>query len=282
MRTVHPRVVLGLHRSRHERSLLTEAADLGVDGIDTSSNYLGFQSHRVLAETAGDLLSRFAVSTKIGYFPAGSASEHSLNPDRLSSAVEDAARDLGREPNLVFLHNPEHSIAHLSKSSASKRLGAACSVLVDATVRGLCGAWGISTWDPRPLSGLTSIEIPRPDVLMVRSGLLVGAEILHAADVVAARLRPTVVWGMSPFGGNGSDLIWQRFDPRVFMHTPERCTPMQAAFRTAFHLPTVNAVAMGTNKASHLHELTKSMEYPVDLEAVSTYRDLLRRGHQRD
>jgi len=39
MRTAHPRVVLGLHRSRYQRSLLTDALDLGIDAIDTSFNY---------------------------------------------------------------------------------------------------------------------------------------------------------------------------------------------------------------------------------------------------
>lgn len=282
MRTAHPRLVLGLHRSRHERSLLTAAADLGVTTIDTSTNYLGFHSHKVLAEVAGDLLSKFTVSTKIGYFPAGNASEHSLDPGRLRTALEHAARDLGSEPDLVFLHNPEHSLARDYHAQRRNRLEAACSVLVDATAAGLCGSWGISSWDPRPLADLAGPQLPCPDVLMVRAGLLVGAEILDAIETIGSRWQPSALWGMSSFGGSTTEPIWERFDPRIFMRTPQDCSPAQAAFRAAFHLPEVDTVAAGTNKAAHLGELTDSLNHEVNLAAIAQYRQLLAHSYQED
>ncbi|MFZ3560818.1 aldo/keto reductase [Streptomyces sp. BH055] len=282
MRTAHPRVVLGLHRSRHERALLTAAADLGVTAIDTSTNYLGFHSHKVLADVAGDLLPKFMVSTKVGYFPAGNGTEHSLAPARLHAALERTAMDLGREPDLVFLHNPEHSLARAPRASASHLLSDSCTVLADATARGLCGAWGVSSWGPRLPAEAAGDELPRPDVVMTRTGLLVGADILHAGEALTARLRPEAIWGMSPFGGSTAEAVWTRFDPRVFMRAPEECTPVQAAFRAAFHLPTVDAVAVGTNKAGHLRELTESLGRAVDTETVAEYRRLLPRTSQED
>ncbi|MFJ9411828.1 hypothetical protein [Streptomyces sp. NPDC101393] len=102
MRDADPRIVLGLHRSRHERRLLTGALDLGVTSIDTSSNYLGFRSHEVLARTAGDLLPKFRLPTKVGYFAGPGGAEHTLAPGRLYEAVEKAVRGLGREPDVVF------------------------------------------------------------------------------------------------------------------------------------------------------------------------------------
>ncbi|MFJ9188293.1 MULTISPECIES: aldo/keto reductase [Streptomyces] len=280
MRTTHPRLVLGLHRSRHERSLLTAAADLGITTIDTSTNYLGFHSHQVLAEAASDLLPKFTVSTKVGYFPAGSTSEHSLAPGRLHTALEQAARDLRREPDLVFLHNPEHSLADGSRTQRQDRLEAACSVLVDATAAGLCGSWGISSWDPRPLTELARHPLPRPAVLMVRAGLFVGAEILNASETLVSRWQPSALWGMSPFGGSTTEPIWKRFDPRIFMGTGQDCSPGQAAFRAAFHLPEVDAVAAGTSKTEHLEELINSLAREVNVAAITQYRQLLARNDQ--
>ena len=282
MCAAHPRLVLGLHRSRHERSLLTAAAELGITAIDTSSNYLGFHSHKVLAEVAGDLLSTFVVSTKVGYFPAGNTSEHSLVPGRLRTALEDAARDLGREPDLVFLHNPEHSLALDTHAQRESHLGAACSVLVDATASGLCGSWGISSWDPRLLVDLVGPQLPCPEVLMARAGLLVGAEVLDAIETVATRWRPPTLWGMSAFGGSMMNPVWERFDPRIFMRIPRNSSPAQAAFRAAFHLPEVDAVATGTNRAVHLRELTDSLNHEVNLATLALYRRLLAESHQPD
>ncbi|MFD9689865.1 aldo/keto reductase [Kitasatospora sp. NPDC059088] len=144
MRTADRRTVLGLHRSRHRRDLLSDALDLGVTAIDTASNYLGHHSHRTLATVAGDLLPKFSISTKVGYFEDG----HSLLPERLRHAVEKTAKDLGHEPGTILLHNPEHS------APDAETLTHACAALVDATAAGLCEHWGISTWDPRPLVGL--------------------------------------------------------------------------------------------------------------------------------
>lgn len=282
MRDAHLGVVLGLHRSRHERSLLTKAADLGITAIDTSTNYCGFEGHRFLAEAAGDLLANFTVSTKVGYFPADGNSVHSLDPDRLRTAVEVAVHDLGREPDLVFLHNPEHSLAQVADMSAANLLGDACSILVDATRRGLCGSWGVSTWDPRPLAELTVWELPRPDVLMLRAGLLVGAEVLQAGETLASRMDPAAVWGMSPFAGNASDPVWARFDPRLFLRVPERVNRAQAAFRVAFHLPEVAKMAVSSNSGEHLGELVESLAHSVDSAVVTEYRRLLTHGGQED
>ncbi|MEU4118360.1 aldo/keto reductase [Kitasatospora sp. NPDC028055] len=261
MRTADRRAVLGLHRSRHQRDLLSGALDLGVTTIDTASNYLGHCSHRTLAAVAGDLLPKFSISTKVGYFEDG----HSLLPVRLRRAVEKAVKDLGREPDTVLLHNPEHS------APTAEALTHACTVLAEAAGTGLCGRWGISTWDPRPLVGL---DVPRPDALMVRSGLLVGNSVLDAAEALVTGWRPVAVWGMSPFGGSTTAPIWARVDPRTFLRVPA-ATAVQAAFRVAFVLPRVDAVAVGTDDVVHLRELLGGLAYEIDTEVLRSYRQLL-------
>ncbi|MBK6016802.1 aldo/keto reductase [Streptomyces sp. MBT53] len=277
MRGADPRVVLGLHRSRHERQLLTGALNLGVTALDTSTNYLGFRSHQVLAQTAGDLLSKFTVSTKVGYFPGLDGAEHSLDPIRLYAAVEQAAGNLGREPELVFLHNPEHSLREAT-AHGQEVLAEACAALDDATAKGLCAAWGIASWDPSPLVSLIDPTVPRPSVLMTRAGLLVGARTLDAADALtkAWGLSGGEVWGMSPFGGSTSDSVWARIDPRVFLRDGGRLSRMQAAFRAAYHLPRVGSVAVGTDEPAHLGELVGALAGEAEERTIEEYRSLLR------
>ncbi|MFG2716899.1 aldo/keto reductase [Streptomyces sp. NPDC048416] len=277
MRRADPRVVLGLHRSRHERRLLTSALDLGVTALDTSSNYLGFRSHEVLARVAGDLLPNFTLSTKVGYFPTPDRAEHSLAPARLFAAVEQAVKELGREPDLVFLHNPEHT---LEGAGAHERdvLAHACAALDIAAAKGLCGGWGVASWDPSPLVGLIDVGLPQPSVLMVRAGLLVGTGTLDAADAVAAAwgLGSDRVWGMSPFGGNTCAPVWGRINPGVFLEDDDRLSRTQAAFRTAYYLPRVGTMAVGTDEPDHLGQLLGALAGQVDERAVREYRDLIR------
>jgi len=251
--------------------------DLGVTAIDTSTNYLGFRSHKVLAQTAGDLLPKFTISTKVGYFPGLVGVEHSLDPVRLQAAVEQAAKDLGREPELVFLHNPEHSL----RGSIRHRhdvLAQACAALDEVAAKGLCTAWGIASWDPSPLMSLIDETTPKPSALMVRAGLLVGAGTLDAADAVATEcgLEDGEVWGMSPFGGSTSEPVWARIDPRIFLRRGGQFSCVQATFRSAFHLPRVAAVAVGTDELTHLGELVDVLAGEVEEQTIQEYRSLLR------
>ncbi|MFB9347793.1 aldo/keto reductase [Streptomyces heliomycini] len=277
MRGSDPRIVLGLHRSRHERRLLTGALDLGVTALDTSTNYLGFRSHQVLARTAGALLPKFTLSTKVGYFPGRDGGEHCLNPVRLRAAVERAADDLGREPDLVFLHNPEHSLRETT-SHGRDMLAQACAALDNSVAKGLCAAWGVASWDPSPLLDLIDPTTPRPSVLMVRAGLLVGIGTLDAADALikAWDLGNRTVWGMSPFGGSAGAPVWARIDPRVFLRDGSRFSRVQAAFRTAYHLPRVDSVAVGTDDPAHLGELVDALVGEFEERTIHEYRGLLR------
>ena len=151
MRRTDRRIVLGLHRSRHERQLLEQALNIGVRELDTAYNYRGFTSHKRLAYIADDLLPEFAVSTKIGFFPSGARAEHSLDPSRLRNAVEKSVVDLEIRPRVVFLHNPERTLAALAPNDAHNRFVAACTILADSVATGLCDSWGVSCWDPRPV-----------------------------------------------------------------------------------------------------------------------------------
>jgi pyridoxine 4-dehydrogenase len=182
--------------------------------LDTSYNYLGFTSHRRLARTAGDLLPEFMISTKVGFFPGNAGAEHSLDPRRLRQAVEESVEDLCRPPDVVLLHNPEQTLATLAPDAGGDCLAAACTALQEASAAGLCGYWGLSSWDPRPLlpplASIGTTAIPAPDVLMSRTGLLVSADLLDVGDTIATwcGLDVRARWGMSPFTGHATDPVW--------------------------------------------------------------------------
>ncbi|MFF5780640.1 aldo/keto reductase [Streptomyces virginiae] len=280
MHGADPRLVLGLHRSRHHRDVLTAALDLGVTALDTAAPYLGFRSHAVLSETAADLLPKFALSTKVGFFPGAGGAEHSLDPSRLRLAIEKAARELGSEPDTVLLHNPERSLTSLAPTDGHTLLGSACTALVDAAREGLCGTWGVSSWDTRPLGMVGVDDLPSPDVLMVRAGFLVGIDLLDTTSVLRNAWQASETWGMSPFGG-GNRRVWEDFDPRLFLRPPhDGLSRVQAAFRTAFHLPTAAAVAVGTDDPGHLAQLVTALGAEVNTAAVSQYLRALH-GHRQ-
>ncbi len=87
--------------------------------LDTAYNYRAFTSHRRLTATAGDLLSEFMISTKVGFFPGDREPEHSLDPVRLRRAIHQSVQDLGIQPDVVLLHNPERTLPHWRPSTAA-------------------------------------------------------------------------------------------------------------------------------------------------------------------
>lgn len=233
-----------------------------------------------MAETAADLLPRFTLSTKVGFFPSAGGAEHSLDPVRLRLAVERAATELGREPDTVFLHNPERSLASLSPADGHALLGNACTALADAARDGLCRAWGVASWDTQSLGMVRVEDLPSPDVLMVRAGLLVGIDLLDATAVLRTAWQAGETWGMSPFGG-GCGKVWEDFDPRPFLRPPhEGLSRVQAAFRTAFHLPNASAMAVSTDDPGHLAQLVQALSAEVETATVSQYLRALH-GHRQ-
>ncbi|ONH33477.1 aldo/keto reductase [Pseudofrankia asymbiotica] len=290
------RVVLGLYRTRHRRDLLEAALAHGVRDLDTAFNYAGFTSHARLAAAAADLLPEFHLSTKVGFFPAPAGAgpgqeppdtarrrEHSLDPARLRTALETSADELGRAPDVVFLHNPERTLRAAGPEQGHDLFLAASEMLADAARSGLCGAWGVSTWDAQPLidalrAGGTATP-PRPEHLMHRAGVLVGPDALTAAEILARLLGVDVGgrWAMSPFNGDTRQSFWADLRVTALLGEPPPAGvgTAQAAFRLAYELPPVTRVAVGTSDPTHLAQLADAACLDVDHARVQRYRTLL-------
>ena len=269
--------------------------------LDTAFNYAAFSSHGRLAATAADLLPEFHLSTKVGFFPAPAPAgpdrpasaahgrEHSLAPDRLRAAIAATAEELGRVPDVVFLHNPERSLRLAGGPEHGRDLLlAAAAALSDAARTGLCGAWGVSTWDAQPLvEALRTADagaLPRPGHLMHRVGVLVGPDALTSADTLARLLGVPAAgrWGMSPFGGDAQAPFWADLRVTTLLGNPPPAGVgiAPAAFRLAYELPPVTRVAVSTNDPGHLAELVEAARLDVDHTRVQRYRTLLA-GRQR-
>lgn len=183
----------------------------------------------------------------------------------------------------MFLHNPERAL-HDAAPQGRDLLAEACGALEEATARGLCGGWGIASWTPHCLPALVDGAAPRPSVLMVRAGLLAGIATLDAADALARQwnLSRDAVWGMSPFGGNTHDPVWEAVDPRMFLNGPtDDISRFAAAFRAAFSLPRTGAVAVGTDRPAHVRELVNVLRCEPDEEKLLRYGQLLRERAER-
>lgn len=263
MHAADQRIILGLYRARPHRDLLEAAVHRGVTDIDTAFSYTDFAAHTLLAAIDPEITTQLSITTKVGFFPEG----HDLTPARLAAAAQQIADELGRPPDTLLLHNPERS---------APSFAGACEELIRLRDVGLCGSWGISTWDPDALLGH---DVPgRPDVVMVRCGLVVPAGILAASEQLLMDLQPREVRGMSPFGGSTSTPIWSTVDPARFLDAASRTAEpnrIQSALAVAFAVPRVSAVTVGTQDPNHLDELCKAVKLRADPDTVTRYRALL-------
>ncbi|MCX4746110.1 aldo/keto reductase [Kitasatospora sp. NBC_01287] len=268
-----PEIALGLFGVRHDRDLLEAALELGVRTIDTSSRYHDFGSHRALAKVGTDLLPEFTISTKVGFLREAGRSRHSLDPAELTAAARRTADELGRTPDALLLHNPEHTLARLPPAEAGAVLAAACEAMAAAVRAGLCGSWGISCWDPRPLLPLAAGVVVRPQTLMTRAGLLLdpGTRTAAAALADALGVAPSGRWGMNAFGGDGAQQAWSTpagLDATALLGPGQVASSRQAALRVAFELPPVSRIAVGTGNPEHLRELVGATTLRLGARAV--------------
>lgn len=231
--------------------------------LDTAFSYSDFAAHRLIAAIDASITQQLSITTKIGFFPDG----HDLTPKRLAGAAHQIADELGRAPDTLLLHNPERS---------ARVFAGACEEMVRLREAGLCGAWGISTWNPGALLGTSAPE--PPDVLMVRCGLKVPARVLDAAEQFISELRPGEVRGMSPFGGTTADQMWSKVDPGRFLVAASQATEpsrFQSALAVAFAVPRVSAIAVGTGDTSHLNQLCDAVGLRADPNTMARYRAML-------
>ncbi|GHD16352.1 oxidoreductase [Streptomyces violarus] len=173
------RLGLGTYRCRDVAGAAAMAVRAGADWIDTAPNYAGGQAEQQLALVVPGA-PRVKVSTKVGFLTtvtcdralrAGvvTASEaedgYCLAPRFIAWQVGRSQRILGREPQTVFLHNPEHG--SMSADLKIQRLYEAFGALEQAAQEGRMSAYGIATW-----SGFSDglFDVPKLLELAMKAG----------------------------------------------------------------------------------------------------------------
>ncbi|WP_369185347.1 aldo/keto reductase [Streptomyces sp. Y1] len=148
---------LGTYRCHDVAEAALMAASRGADWVDTAPNYAGGQAETSLAVILA-AYPELRVSTKVGFIPtsarhiavrAGALSAadaergHCLAPDYIAWQLARTKLMLGRVPDLVFVHNPEHVCPD---AEITGRLYNAFLALEEACSQQIISAYGVATW----------------------------------------------------------------------------------------------------------------------------------------
>ncbi|MFG3227073.1 aldo/keto reductase [Kitasatospora sp. NPDC048194] len=151
------RLGLGTYRCLDVAEAALMAASRDADWVDTAPNYADGRTETSLAVILA-AYPDLCVSTKVGFVPAGarriavragalSAADaergHCLAPDYIAWQLARSRRMLGRVPDLVFVHNPEHGCP---EDEITDRLCTAFLALEEACSRQIISAYRVTTW----------------------------------------------------------------------------------------------------------------------------------------
>ncbi|MFD7451208.1 aldo/keto reductase [Kitasatospora sp. NPDC059827] len=265
---------LGTYRCLDVAEAALMAASRGADWVDTAPNYAGGQAETSLAPVLAahrDL----RVSTKVGFIPAGAGHigvragaliaadaerGYCLAPNYVAWQLARSRRMLGRVPDLVFVHNPEHGCPD---GEITGRLYKAFLTLEEACSQQVISTYGVATWRGfssrlfdvptlielaakagGPNHHLRAIQLPVSLVHLVPVAQALGG---HGplADALNAGLE---VFASAPLhGGEIPDLVTPELSELI---TPGK-TPTETALAVVASAPGVKRVLLSTGNAEH-------------------------------
>ncbi|GAA2137987.1 aldo/keto reductase [Kitasatospora kazusensis] len=293
------RLGLGTYRCLDVCEAAAMAASQGADWVDTAPNYESGQAENSLAMVLG-MYPDLHVSTKVGFVAdsakrlgvqAGALSAedaergHCLAPDYVGWQVARSKRRLGRTPDLVFLHNPEH---HCASEEIADRLLVAFLALEEACSNGTISAYGVATWRGfssglldvgtllelaskagGPQHHLRAIQLP---ISMVHL-----APVAHALDgygvLVDAVEAELEVFASAPLhGGEITGMITQELSDLIRPGS----TPVQSALAVVASAPGVRRVLLSTGNREHWRQAADAVgQPPLSRETLRRITDVL-------
>ncbi|EFF91141.1 aldo/keto reductase [Streptomyces sp. e14] len=271
---MNPRFAAGTYRCRDVLRSVTAAVDAGVTWIDTAPNYARGTAEASLRPLL-DACPQVGVSTKVGFVPHSDRQAaqdagvlpydgdcgHCLTGPYIAWQLTRSRVRLGRAPDIVFLHNPEHGPA--DRAELSLALREAFEALEDAAASGRIGGYGVATW-----TGLSSGMFTIPDLTAAAEAvggsrhhfravqfpvslvhLAVVADALggHGA-LVAARESGLDVFASAALGGG--ELLGAMTKELVRVIAPA-ASPAQAALLVALSAPGVTRVLLSAGTSAH-------------------------------
>ncbi|MFF7455267.1 aldo/keto reductase [Kitasatospora sp. NPDC008115] len=265
---------LGTYRCLDVAEAALMAASRGADWVDTAPNYAGGQAETALAVTLA-AYPDLCVSTKVGFVPASamhigvragalSAADaergHCLTPGYISWQLARSRLTLGRVPDLVFVHNPEHACPD---AEITGRLYNAFLTLEEACSQQIISAYGVATW--RGFSnGL--FDVPALLELAAKAGgpkhhlraIQLPVSLVHLASVAQALdgrgpLADALAAGLEVFasaplhGGAIPGMVTPELSELI---NPGN-TPTEAALAVVASAPGVKRVLLSTGNPEH-------------------------------
>ncbi|WP_406206931.1 aldo/keto reductase [Kitasatospora sp. NBC_01560] len=280
-----PSLALGTHLCRDVPGAAAFAAALGATWIDTAPNYRGGSAHHDLApalRTHPDI----SVSTKVGFIsrtaalealaagvitPAQAEEGHSLRPSYVRWQTERSTVELGRHPEVVFLHNPERIGERNTVLAAISRAFEALEELVAA---GLIGGYGVATW-----SGFSAGTFTVNDLVDTAFRAAGSRHHLRAiqlpVSLVALDAAVEALDGLGPIGTaaaagldvfassplHGGDLPGMITRDLAELIRPG-LEPPEAALHVVASTPGISRILLGTSNAAHWQRAFRAIELP--------------------
>ncbi|MGW0789792.1 aldo/keto reductase [Streptomyces sp. NPDC002911] len=264
----------GTYRCRDVPRSVAAAVNAGTTWIDTAPNY-GSGTAEASLRPVLDECPQVYVSTKVGFvpdfdrqaareagvLPEGREQGHCLMRPYVAWQLARSRARLGRAPDLVFVHNPEHG--RTDRGEVSRTLTEAFEGLESAADVGKIGGYGVATW-----AGLSSglFTISELMTLAERAGgprhhfravqfpvslihLVVVAAALDGRGALAeAREAGLDVFASAPLGGG--DLIDAMTEKLVRTIDPT-ASPVQAALLVGLSAPGVSQVLLSASTPAH-------------------------------
>ncbi|CAL9531034.1 hypothetical protein SUDANB145_04022 [Streptomyces sp. enrichment culture] len=264
----------GTYRCRDVYRSAALAANAGMTWIDTAPNYASGSAEASLRPVL-DAWPQVSVSTKVGFvsgsdrqaardagvLPGDRNQGHCLSRPYIAWQLARSRVRLGRVPDLVFVHNPEHG--RMNRSDLLRTLTEAFEELESAADAGEIGGYGVATWTGLSSGMFTVSEIVRRatevagphhhlravqfPVSLIR--LAVVADALDGCGALAeARDAGLNVFASAPLGGG--ELLGAMTEELVRVIDPE-ASPVQAALLVALSAPGVSYVLLSASTPAH-------------------------------
>ncbi|KIF70201.1 aldo/keto reductase [Streptomyces sp. AcH 505] len=268
------RLAAGTYRCRDVTRSAAAAVDAGVTWLDTAPNYAAGTAEASLRPLL-DACPQVRVSTKVGFVPdsdrqaargAGALAydrdqAHCLTRPYIAWQLARSHTRLGRAPDLVFVHNPEHG--RTDRAEVSQTLADTFEELEHAADADKIGGYGVATW-----SGLSSgmFTIRELTALAESVGgphhhfraaqfpvslihLAVVADALNGHGALAeARGAGLDVFVSAPLGGG--ELLSAMTEDLLRVIDPA-ASPAQAALLVALSAPGVSRVLLSASTPAH-------------------------------
>ncbi len=276
-----PNLALGTYRCRDIPQAAVHAVACGAAWVDTAPNY---QHGRAQAQLQPVLAGKpdLRVSTKIGFFtrdtataasnagvltPAEAASSHCLTHRYVAWQSRRNATELGRTPDIVFIHNPERA------TRPHDAIASAFTALEAEARAGLIGAYGVATWTGfdgvfsvadlldtatrcgGPSHHLAAIQLP-VSLVMLKP---VAQALEGAGPLVEAPAAGLDTFISAPL--HGGELPAMVTDELAQLITPGT-TPAEAALRVTASAPGVRHVLLGSGHAQHWQAAQRVLALP--------------------